>query len=220
MSSPRRRSLRRRAGCDRSVAAGELATIPGPRASRSDPARSDTTGRRVHRGTQRPSTARRRLSSVHSALRGTTHGRSGKRPRLRGRAPPGRSAGRDRSRQDGLLQQRQPRISYAADVDAGAHRGRLAEPRAILPRRRRTMGLLHRNGLRLSKLVNTLLDFSRIEAGRLEATLRGDRSAGADRGSGEHVPLGDRARRLALRSMPLRSPSRSTSIATCGKKSS
>ena len=30
--------------------------------------------------------------------------------------------------------------------------------------------LLHRNGLRLSKLVNTLLDFARIEAGRLEAT--------------------------------------------------
>ena len=29
--------------------------------------------------------------------------------------------------------------------------------------------LLHRNGLRLSKLVNTLLDFARIEAGRLEA---------------------------------------------------
>jgi signal transduction histidine kinase/DNA-binding response OmpR family regulator len=29
--------------------------------------------------------------------------------------------------------------------------------------------LLHRNGLRLAKLVNTLLDFARIEAGRLEA---------------------------------------------------
>ncbi len=32
------------------------------------------------------------------------------------------------------------------------------------------LALVHRNGLRLLKLVNTLLDFSRIEAGRVEAT--------------------------------------------------
>lgn len=31
---------------------------------------------------------------------------------------------------------------------------------------------VHRNGLRLAKLVNTLLDFSRIEAGRMEASYR------------------------------------------------
>ncbi len=29
--------------------------------------------------------------------------------------------------------------------------------------------LVHRNGLRLQRLVNTLLDFSRIEAGRVQA---------------------------------------------------
>jgi len=34
---------------------------------------------------------------------------------------------------------------------------------------RELIGLIHRNGLRLQKLVNTLLDFSRIEAGRLRA---------------------------------------------------
>ena len=30
--------------------------------------------------------------------------------------------------------------------------------------------VVHRNGLRLLKLVNTLLDFSRIEAGRVQAS--------------------------------------------------
>src|SRR6202034_4420757 len=30
--------------------------------------------------------------------------------------------------------------------------------------------IMHRNGLRLQKLVNTLLDFSRIEAGRAQAS--------------------------------------------------
>ncbi len=35
---------------------------------------------------------------------------------------------------------------------------------------RQEVALLHRNALRLLKLVNTLLEFSRIEAGRVEAT--------------------------------------------------
>ena len=34
---------------------------------------------------------------------------------------------------------------------------------------RRELDVIHRNGLRLAKLVNTLLDFSRIEAGRMQA---------------------------------------------------
>ena len=32
------------------------------------------------------------------------------------------------------------------------------------------LSVTHRNGLRLQKLVNTLLDFSRIEAGRVQAS--------------------------------------------------
>jgi len=37
------------------------------------------------------------------------------------------------------------------------------------PGARELLDLVHRNGLRLQKLVNTLLDFSRIEAGRIQA---------------------------------------------------
>ncbi|MCX4751046.1 SpoIIE family protein phosphatase [Kitasatospora sp. NBC_01287] len=38
------------------------------------------------------------------------------------------------------------------------------------PQLRAELDAMHRNGLRLGKLVNTLLDFSRIEAGRMQAT--------------------------------------------------
>jgi PAS domain S-box-containing protein len=40
----------------------------------------------------------------------------------------------------------------------------------ILPQNRELFKVIHRNALRLQKLVNTLLDFSRIEAGRIQAT--------------------------------------------------
>ena len=40
------------------------------------------------------------------------------------------------------------------------------------PEERDLLELVHRNGLRLQKLVNTLLDFSRIEAGRMQATYK------------------------------------------------
>ena len=44
------------------------------------------------------------------------------------------------------------------------------------------------------KLVNTLLDFSRIEAGRVQARLRADRPGGLHRRPGQHLPLGDARR--------------------------
>jgi signal transduction histidine kinase len=40
---------------------------------------------------------------------------------------------------------------------------------ATIVSERRELEIMHRNGLRLLKLVNTLLDFSRIEAGRIQA---------------------------------------------------
>jgi PAS domain S-box-containing protein len=50
--------------------------------------------------------------------------------------------------------------------------GPIDDMRALAPRdqaERERIDLLHRNALRLLKLVNTLLDFTRIEAGRVEA---------------------------------------------------
>lgn len=44
----------------------------------------------------------------------------------------------------------------------------LAETRE--PQQRKRLELIHRNAMRLQKLINTLLDFSRIEAGRIQAS--------------------------------------------------
>ena len=46
----------------------------------------------------------------------------------------------------------------------------LAEPNGISPQHHERLEIAHRNSLRLLKLVNTLLDFSRIEAGRFQAS--------------------------------------------------
>lgn len=86
------------------------------------------------------------------------------------------------------------------------------------PRVREELEAVHRNGLRLGKLVNTLLDFSRIEAGRMQASY-------------EPVDLATVTGALAsvfrsavenayLTSVSSANPclSRSTSIAACGRR--
>ena len=63
---------------------------------------------------------------------------------------------------------------------------------------------MHRNALRLLKLVNTLLDFSRIEAGRVQAVFEPIDLAALTARAGQRVPLGDRARRAAAASSTAR----------------
>ena len=122
------------------------------------------------------------------------------RPRLRGGAAARRGAGRARPRQDRVLPQRQPRVPHAADADARADRGPARRRPRLRPRDARARWRpCHRNALRLLKLVNTLLDFSRIEAGRAQARYRADRPGRAHRRARQRLPLRDRARRPAPR---------------------
>ena len=67
---------------------------------------------------------RRSIPSVpRSGGRSVRH-RAGECARLRGRTAARRGAGGHRSREDGVLQQRQPRIPHPADADPGAGPGR------------------------------------------------------------------------------------------------
>ena len=56
-----------------------------------------------------------------------------------------------------------------------------------------------RNALRLLKLVNTLLEFARLEAGRTDAVVYADRSRSPNAGRREQFPLRNRRRRAAVR---------------------
>ena len=173
-------------------------------------------GRRASARTARSTTATAASSSwppaqVVTAIRNAT--------RVRGGAAARRGAGRDRSGQDGVLQQRQPRVPHAADADAGADRGRARRGRRAARRR----GAGDRPPQRAAPAeagqhpARLLAHRGRPRAG----VVRADGSGRAHRRSGQRLPLGDRARRArASSSTARRSASRSTSTATCGRRSS
>ncbi len=60
---------------------------------------------------------------------------------------------------------------------------------------RERVEVVHRNAQRLLKLVNTLLDFSRLESGRADAAFEPLDLAALHGRAGEHVRVGGRARR-------------------------
>jgi PAS domain S-box-containing protein len=85
----------------------------------------------------------------------------------------------------------------------------LAKPEGALPADGRALAeMAHRNGLRLLRLVNTLLDFSRIEAGRAQASYEPTNLASmtAELASGFRSACGHAGLRLDIACEPLRKP--------------
>ena len=125
--------------------------------------------------------------------------------------------------EDRLLLQRQPRVPDAADADHGPARGAAALPRARrpTPRAREELEVIERNALRLGKLVNTLLDFSRLQAGRIEARFEPvDLAATTAELASVFRSAVERAGLRFDRRLPAAGRSRSSSTATCGRRSS
>ena len=119
------------------------------------------------------------------------------RARPRRRAPPGGSARGDRSRQDRLLLQRQPRVPHAAHVDARSAR-RCARQPGRRPRGREPA----RGAQERAAAAQAGQCPARLRAHRSRArpgVLRARGSRRRDGGPGERVSLGDGARRAALR---------------------
>ena len=128
--------------------------------------------------------------------------------------------GRTRSRQDGVLLQRQPRVPHAADVDARAaggrgHRRHRAAVGAATARARATQ-------CRAPAAPGDLAARLLAHRGRaLVGELRSHRPGRADARPREHLPLGDGKSRAGVpRRMPSRSTKPPTSTARCGKRSS
>ena len=84
---------------------------------------------------------------------------------------------------------------------------------------RQDFELLHRNAMRLLKMVNALLDFSRIEAGRVQAEFEPVDLAVLTSEIGERLPFGGwKKPDCVCGSIAGLSPSLYMSIAICGRR--
>ena len=105
------------------------AAVAGPRGRARRSLAADHAVRLPRRRRQPAPRARRRLPRRSSTWSPASRHRARQRPRLRGGAPARRGARRARPREDGVLQQRQPRVPHAAHADARAARGRCCAAR-------------------------------------------------------------------------------------------
>ena len=161
------------------------------------PSGADGTRGRAGRGLEPISPVRRRLPQVRLAGRRSDLRGRRQRGSVRGRTAPCRSARRDRSREDRLLLERQPRVPDAAHADAGAARGRagVARRRAA---RREPEGRPPQHAAPLAvgqQPARLLADRSRARQG----SLRADGSGDADRRPGQRVSFGHRTGRVGVR---------------------
>ncbi len=175
-------------------------------------------GDRDRRG-QRASADERGLPQLLRPAGGRRDDRGRGRAGLRGRAEAGRDAGGARSRQDRLLQQRQPRVPDAADADARPDGRRAGVTVAGAGRRRPGGGSPQRPAP--AEAGERAAGFLAHRGGQSAGAVRRHRSGRADGGPGQRLPL----RRRAGGARRSRSTARRwarwpTSTATCGKRSS
>ncbi len=157
--------------------------------------------------------------SFITLVRGPARGRSGECAGVRGRAPACRGAGADRSREDDVLLEREPRIPHAAHVDAGAG-GRSAE---VGRSGRGASGAARARPSQCAAAAEACEHAARLlpdRGGPRPAVLRADRPRRTHREPRQRVPIGDRPGRSAPWLWTAsRSASWSTSTATCGRRS-
>ena len=75
--------------------------------------------------------------------------------------------------EDRVLQQRKRRVPHSIYAERGPLEDILEKPDDLSGAIDEQLSVVHRNSLRLLKLVNSLLDFSRIEAGRVDFAVPG-----------------------------------------------
>lgn len=109
----------------------------------------------------------RRVQGIHGPARRSHRRCRRQRAGQRGRTPAVRSADGAGPSQQRFLFERQSRVSHSTDADACPVEELLAKPRAS--EYQELLALVHGSALRLQNLMNTLLEFSRIEAGRVQA---------------------------------------------------
>ena len=205
---------------------GRSPAAPGRAARRARGAAPPAAGRRpagvLVAGRQPAPRARRRLPRLLELLAGQRPAPHRERARLRGGAPARRGAAELDRAKTAFFSNVSHEFRTPLTLMLGPLEDVLRDATACCRRAPRSSSRsAHRNSLRLLKLVNTLLDFSRIEAGRAQARYEPTDLAALTRRPARARSARPRARRASRsRRLPAAPRAACTSIATCGRRSS
>ncbi len=176
---------------------GNLARPAGHRAS-DRPPRRQPAGGRARRRTRSASQARRAVPRLSRSRLGSDRDRGRQSARVRRSEGARGSAGGDRSREDGVLYEHQPRVPHAAHADARSGRGDPRAARGDFAARPRTAGgcaSQHASPAEARQRAARLFPHRRRSRAGVVSP---DRSRWAYRGTGQRIRIGNGARRLAI----------------------